>query len=221
MSTLSESELCAVPSSLRPEVAGTLNSAAFTAFRLLSDFTKLDPGDVVLQNAGGGAVGTAVVQIASAIGVRSITLVNETAATYAPTVERLKLLGGDVVVGESYVGHPGLKTVLDDLPKPKLALFGSTSPDSVAPFESLVPESGKVVEYPPASAGIKAENFDIENWLSSANRSDVEVMVNTLASLVDEGKLTGWLQRVPFEELPDAVRRGPVLGRKFVAVMKS
>lgn len=221
LSILSENDVCAVPNTMRPEIAATLTAAPFTAFRLLSDFTKMEPGDVVLQNAAGGPVGTAVVQLAAAIGLKTISLVSETASTYAPTVERLKLLGGDVVIGEYYASHPGLKVVLDDLPKPKLVLNGSPDAESANTFKSLVPKSAKVVSYPPAGGGIKGKKFDIAKWLESANRTDVEEMVKTLASLADKGKLTGWLERVPFEDLANAVRRGPQNGRKYVAVMKS
>lgn len=65
-------------SSLTEVMASTLQVNPATALRMLSDFQRLQPGDVVVQNAANSAVGQAVVQIAARqMGVETINLVRD------------------------------------------------------------------------------------------------------------------------------------------------
>lgn len=72
---LSSSDVLAVPKSVPLAVAATLTSGASTALRLLSDFSTLSSGDVVVQSGGESAVGEAVVQLAAKRGVKTVTFV--------------------------------------------------------------------------------------------------------------------------------------------------
>lgn len=72
---VSSSDVLAVPKSVPLEVAATLTSGASTALRLLSDFSPLSSGDVVVQSGGESAVGEAVVQLAAKRGVKTVTFV--------------------------------------------------------------------------------------------------------------------------------------------------
>jgi trans-2-enoyl-CoA reductase len=93
------------------------------AYCLLHDFTSLSPGDVIIQDGAEGAVGTAVVQLASKMGIKTISVVSDRCAAlycpslrsvccdrfilcsiyYADTADRLKGMGGDIVVTSSYL----------------------------------------------------------------------------------------------------------------------
>lgn len=75
MAVVSPSDVLAVPKSVPLEVAATLTSGASTALRLLSDFSSLSSGDVVVQSGGESAVGEAVVQLAAKRGVKTVTFV--------------------------------------------------------------------------------------------------------------------------------------------------
>jgi len=66
-----------------------------TAYCLLKTIVDLEPGDWVLQNAGNSAVGIAVIQIAKAFGLRTISQVRR-----EELIEPLKALGADQVVME-------------------------------------------------------------------------------------------------------------------------
>lgn len=68
-------DVLAVPKSVPLEAAATLTSGAATALRLLSDFGALAAGDTVVQSGGESAVGEAVVQLAAARGVKTVTFV--------------------------------------------------------------------------------------------------------------------------------------------------
>lgn len=216
-----------VPSATRLEIAATLSASPVTAVCLLRSFGGLSAGDVVVQNCGSSAVGTAVVQIAAAMGLRTVSLVRERATDYAPTVERLKLMGGDVVIGEAHAKSAGFKAVMADLPKAKLGINGSPDAAACKAVMGLLGAEGTIVSYAPGvpqAAGskklkLKHEVFDVAEWLDQAERADVEKVVSELAMLVEEGRLTAWLQRVPFGELPKAVETGAPLRRKLVAIM--
>lgn len=213
---------------MRVELAATLSASPFTALRLLSDYASLSPGDVILQNAGAGPVGTAVVQIANSLGLKTVSLIDTPYSDYAPTVERLKLLGGDVVIGENYIETNGFRAVMDDLPKPKLVLNGGNQA-SCGLLADLSGKDATFVTYCPGETneaaisreGLKKETFSLPSWLEKSSREEVEWMVSTLVNLIEEGKLTAWLQRVRFDELVSALEEGSKTQRKLVAVMDS
>lgn len=223
---VSESEVIAIPKTMKLELAATLSTSPFTALRILSDFGSLSPGDVIVQNAGSSAVGTAVVQIANAMGLKTVSLVRESSADYAPTVERLKLMGGDVVIGESYVSTAGFQAVMSDIGAPKLGINGSDTV-SCALVSSLVGKGATVVTYCPGvlnaaslkAKGASAASFSLPAWLAGSQRSDVEAMVTKLTGMIEDGKLTAWLQRVKFDDLPAAIKAGGMTRRKLVTMM--
>lgn len=66
-----------------------------TAYCLLKEIVDLKPGDWVLQNAGNSAVGIAVIQMAKAMGLKTISQVRR-----EELVEPLKAMGADHVVLE-------------------------------------------------------------------------------------------------------------------------
>lgn len=61
--------------------AATLSVNPCTAYRMLKDFAHggrgVAPGDVVIQNAATSGVGTAVIQIAKAMGVKTINVIRD------------------------------------------------------------------------------------------------------------------------------------------------
>jgi len=50
---------------------------------MLRDFVKLQPGDWILQNGANGAVGQAVIQIAKALGLKTINFIRDRCAIWA------------------------------------------------------------------------------------------------------------------------------------------
>lgn len=205
-----------------------MSNSPCTALRLLSDFGDLKPGDVIVQNAGGSPVGTAIVQLGRARGLRVVSIVSEAGPDYAPTVERLKLLGSEVGIGEEYLDSKGIRAVMADMPKPKLALNGGTAA-MCARLASILPEGTKVVTYCPGiedsaslrSAKLTGKSFSMGEWLRTADRASVEGMIGELTKMMEGGSLTAWLQRVKFDDLPHAIAEGGVTRRKLVAIMEN
>ncbi|XP_044769868.1 enoyl-[acyl-carrier-protein] reductase, mitochondrial isoform X3 [Neomonachus schauinslandi] len=73
----SEEALISIPSDLPLQSAATLSVNPCTAYRMLMDFEQLQPGDCVIQNASNSGVGQAVIQIAAALGLRTVNVVRD------------------------------------------------------------------------------------------------------------------------------------------------
>uniref|UniRef100_A0A4W5KBW0 Enoyl-[acyl-carrier-protein] reductase, mitochondrial n=1 Tax=Hucho hucho TaxID=62062 RepID=A0A4W5KBW0_9TELE len=66
---------------------------------LLRDFVTLKPGATVIQNGSNSAVGQAVIQIAAALGVKTINIIRDR-PDRQQLEEELKLMGADFVITE-------------------------------------------------------------------------------------------------------------------------
>ncbi|GAB0491272.1 hypothetical protein MMPV_002524 [Pyropia vietnamensis] len=223
---LSSSDVLAVPKSVPLAVAATLTSGASTALRLLSDFGSLSSGDVVVQSGGESAVGEAVAQLAAKRGVKTVTFVKEN-AEYTATVERLKAVGGDVVVSEAYASSSGMRELIADIGSPKLALNGTGGKVATEMARMLAP-CGTLVTYGSATPGLTVpasaltgkdlvlRGFSMQRWLETASRADAEGMV---AELAEAGLSSSALSKVKFCNLLEVLGEVRSGGGGFVAVM--
>ncbi|OXB54033.1 hypothetical protein ASZ78_010315, partial [Callipepla squamata] len=107
---LPEDSLLRVPSDVPLLCAATLSVNPCTALRMLSDFESLAPGDCVIQNAANSGVGQAVIQIAKAMGIKTINVVRSR-PDLPQLVERLLALGADHVVTEDALRKPEMKEI--------------------------------------------------------------------------------------------------------------
>lgn len=85
--------LVAVPDDIAPEQAAMLKINPITAWRMLHDFVRLEKGDWVMQNAANSAAGRATIQIARALGYRTLNVVRR-----AELIAELQAEGADVVL---------------------------------------------------------------------------------------------------------------------------
>ena len=70
-----ESNVLPLPSGVSAEVGSALLNTAGIAYRLLTDFTTLQAGDFIIQNASTSPVGLAIAQLAKARGLKTINIV--------------------------------------------------------------------------------------------------------------------------------------------------
>ena len=196
-----------VPGDIPVEAAATL-SAPGTALALLENFVSLKAGDVLIQNNAGSTVGQAVIQLAKAMGVTTINVVDELPPTeYREVVARLHGLGADIVAPSQYVHTAEFDALLSDTPAPVLALDGQGGRSGaniarrVASGATMVMHgaaAGEVVTLP-TEYGVKFESFVWEGLDSAA--------VSKLAPLVASGELNTWMERHSFATgFADAVR---------------
>ncbi|WPH02814.1 putative trans-2-enoyl-coa reductase, mitochondrial [Acrodontium crateriforme] len=85
---------------LRPEQVGTVSVNPMTAYRMLKDFVKLQPGDWFIQNGANSGVGRAAIQLGKLWGYKSINIIRKRETGMEELVQDLKSLGADVVVTE-------------------------------------------------------------------------------------------------------------------------
>lgn len=89
------------------ELAATISVNPCSAYRMLHDYTKLKPGDVIIQNGANSSVGMAVIQLAKHMGVRTINVVRDR-PNLAELVARLEGLGATTVITDATLGTPRL-----------------------------------------------------------------------------------------------------------------
>ncbi|XP_055429884.1 enoyl-[acyl-carrier-protein] reductase, mitochondrial isoform X3 [Bubalus kerabau] len=140
-----EEELITVPSDIPLQSAATLGVNPCTAYRMLVDFERLRPGDSVIQNASNSGVGQAVIQIAAALGLRTINVLRDRPDLQKLT-DRLKNLGADHVVTEEELRKPEMKSFFKDVPQPRLALNCVGGKSSTELLRHLAP-GGTMVTY--------------------------------------------------------------------------
>jgi trans-2-enoyl-CoA reductase len=198
------SSLAKVPASTVPEAAATLADKT-AAYCLLHDFANLSPGDIIIQDGAEGAVGTAVVQLASKMGIKTISVVSDS-IYYADTADRLKGMGGDIVVTSSYLHSAGFYNLVSDLPAPKLALscsggdIASKVARSLSSGASLVVYGAKSegsIQVPSEIAdGVSVEGFWLNNK-SAAERAEIASKVLGL---------NVWVETYPFSDYETALQ---------------
>jgi trans-2-enoyl-CoA reductase len=85
-----------VPSQVDPVQAAMLKINPLTAWRLLHGYVELKTGDWVIQNAANSAAGRAVIQIAHALGYKTVNVVRR-----EELIDELRADGGDLVLTDS------------------------------------------------------------------------------------------------------------------------
>ncbi|XP_016342363.1 trans-2-enoyl-CoA reductase, mitochondrial [Sinocyclocheilus anshuiensis] len=74
---LKADDLVTLPKDIPVLSAATLGVNPCTAFRMLTDFEELKPGDTVIQNAANSGVGHAVIRIAAAKSIQTINVIRD------------------------------------------------------------------------------------------------------------------------------------------------
>ncbi|RVE62987.1 hypothetical protein OJAV_G00162300 [Oryzias javanicus] len=200
---LAEEDVISVPNDIPLLSAATLGVNPCTAFRMLSDFEDLMPGDSVIQNAANSGVGQAVIQIAAAKGINTINVVRDR-PEFTQLSERLKAMGATHVIKEEALRRPEIKEVFKSCPKPKLALNGVGGRSATELLRHLQ-IGGSMVTYGgmskqpvtvPVSAlifkDVKVRGFWVTQWKRdhSHDGSLFGAMLDELCSLIRQGKLT-------------------------------
>ncbi|XP_026782670.2 enoyl-[acyl-carrier-protein] reductase, mitochondrial [Pangasianodon hypophthalmus] len=198
-----EDDLVTVPSDISLLSAATLGVNPCTAFRMLSDFESLSPGDTVIQNAANSGVGQAVIQIAAAKGIHTINIVRDRPDLQQLT-DRLKAMGATYVIKEESLRKPEIKDIFKVYPQPKLA-FNGVGGKSATELLRHLQTGGTMVTYGgmakqpvtvPVSAlifkDVKIRGFWVTQWKRD-NKHDgdaLSVMLEELCTLIRAGKLS-------------------------------
>ncbi|XP_067366659.1 enoyl-[acyl-carrier-protein] reductase, mitochondrial isoform X3 [Channa argus] len=200
---LAESDVISVPNDIPLLSAATLGVNPCTAFRMLSDFGDLKPGDSVIQNAANSGVGQAVIQISAARGIQTINIVRDR-PQFTQLSDSLKAIGATYVIREEALRQPEIKELLKNCPKPKLALNGVGGKSATEILRHLQ-VGGSMVTYGgmakqpvtvPVSAlifkDLKVRGFWVTQWKRDHSHDEriFRSMLDELCSLIQQGKLT-------------------------------
>lgn len=141
--TVPATEAEKVPSDVPAELAAMAFINPMTVWRILHDFVDLKPGDWVLQNAGSSALGQCLVQMAHALGLKTVSMVRNV-EKWEP---ELKALGGDAVLPEEKDSIKKIVEIVGGKENlPKLAL-NSIGGESAARLTRMVGFAGTIVTF--------------------------------------------------------------------------
>jgi NADPH:quinone reductase-like Zn-dependent oxidoreductase len=202
-----------VPQGLDPLQAAMLSVNPATAWRMLHDFATLQPGDWIVQNAANSGVGRAVIQLARALGIRTLNLVRR-----PELIDELLALGADVVTGEDMdLRKSGLDLCAGHFPKLGLNAVGGASALNVA--NALAPDSTLVTYGAMSRQPLKIPNsllifknltfsgFWLRRWKESASPAEIRETYSRLADFLACGILHTPVQSVyPLARVGEAIQ---------------
>ncbi|XP_055835902.1 enoyl-[acyl-carrier-protein] reductase, mitochondrial-like isoform X2 [Solanum dulcamara] len=127
------------------EYAATISVNPLSALRMLEDFVDLKPGDTIVQNGATSIVGQCVIQLARVRGIHSVNIIRDKPGS-DEIKEKLTKLGADKVFTESELEVKGVKSLLGDIPEPRLGLncVGGNAATMVVKF---LKQGGSMVTY--------------------------------------------------------------------------
>ena len=198
--------LAAAPRTVELADAAALPSASLTASQALFEHADVKPGQSVLINGAGGAVGGYAVQLAKQAGA----LVTATAS--AGSASRIRSYGADQIV--DYTATPLRQAVAGQRFDVVLNLV-RTSPEETAPLADLTADGGAFVSTtgpaPDPGRGVRA--------MQMSARSDAAQLAGLVAR-VEAGDLTiDVAQRRPLADLPavhDQAAAGQLPGKTIL-----
>ena len=160
-----------------------------TAYRMLHDFVKLEPGNWIVQNAANSVVGRCVIQLARRFGWRTINVVRR-----PELIPELQSLGADAVVTDEKPLSKQIAALTNGAPvKLGLNAVGGESARQLA--KSLAPHGTLVTYGAMARQPLQVENgllifkdirfrgFWISDWYRQATRDEVSAMLREVETL--------------------------------------
>ncbi|XP_076790221.1 enoyl-[acyl-carrier-protein] reductase, mitochondrial isoform X2 [Arvicanthis niloticus] len=229
----SEEAMIGIPKDIPLQSAATLGVNPCTAYRMLVDFEQLQPGDSVIQNASNSGVGQAVIQIASALRLKTINVVRDRPDIKKLT-DRLKDLGADYVLTEEELRMPETKAIFKDLPLPRLALNcvgGKSSTEllrHLAPGGTMVTYGGMAKQPVTASMSLlifkdlKLRGFWLSQWKKNHSPEEFKELILILCNLIRQGQLTApACSEVPLQDYQQALEASmkPFVSSKQILTM--
>lgn len=183
-----------------------------TALLMLNDFVTLQPGDWVIQNAANSAVGSYLIGIAKARGLRCVNIVRRESA-----VDAVRKAGGDIVLVD---GDKLAKRVAEatDSAAIKLGIdaVGGASTDNLArclaqgaTLVNYGAMSGEPCQISPASfvfRDITLRGFWLSQWFRTATPQRRAEVFGEIGKLIATGRLRAPVQATyPLSRIKDAV----------------
>lgn len=207
-------EAILLPIGLDPQQASMLSVNPCTAWGMLHHHVALKAGDWIVQNAANSAAGRCVIQIAAALGFRTVNVVRR-----EELVPELEALGGDVVVTEECDLRKEIESLCSGQ-RPRLAL-NAVGGASALNLANALEDRGVIVTYGAMGRqplkipngllifrNLRFEGFWLKKWLLLQSPESLGKIIHELASLSLSGKLRLPVQQVfPLSEVATALEQ--------------
>ena len=217
---VSAAEVIPLPVGIDPWQAAMLTVNPATAWRMMHDFTQLKSGDWIVQNAANSGVGRAVIQLAKALGFRTLNVVRR-----PELIDELQGIGADVVVLEDVdLRTEAVRLCGGEQPRLALNAVGGSSALNIA--NALAPGSPHVTYGAMGRQPLKIPNgllifknisfrgFWLRRWREGASRQDIHDTYRVLSEFVGSGVLKTPVHRVfPLTQALEAVQEAALAGR--------
>ena len=204
--------LVELPEGLDPLQAAMLTVNPATAWRMLHDFVPLQPGDWIVQNAANSGVGRSVIQLAKALGLRTLNVVRR-----AELIDELRVSGADVVVTEDTNLRVEASALCGGvLPRLGLNAVGGASALNVAnalgagsphvTYGAMGRQPLKIPNGLLIFKNISFRGFWLRRWKETASRAEVRSTYETLAAYLAAGVLHTPVHKVfPLDQALEAI----------------
>jgi trans-2-enoyl-CoA reductase len=212
--------LIVVPAGIEPEQAAMLKINPLTAWRVLHDFVKLQPGDWVIQNAANSGVGHALIAIAHALGLRTVNVVRR-----AELIPELKAEGGDVVLLDNDGLREAVATATANAPI-RLGLNSVGGPSALRLAKVVAPEATIVTIGAMSLQPLTLPNgllifknlhftgFWVNKWYEAAGAAERSAAFDGIFELALRGLLRSPVEQTyPLRDFKAAVARAAEGGR--------
>lgn len=177
------------------EQASMLRINPATADCMLREFVSLNPGDCIVQNASNSGVGRSVIQIARAMGVRTLNVVRR-----PELISELSGIGADHVILEGEKLSSRILECADGRPL-KLGL-NAVGGDSALGIAGALADSGTLMTYGAMSRqslrvpngllifkNISLRGFWVSRWYREAEAQKISAMFERLMAMAATGAL--------------------------------
>ncbi len=217
---LPAAQVLKVPADADPLQLAMLKVNPATALLMLRRYVELQPGDWLIQDAANSGVGTNLIRLAKADGVRTVNVVRR-----RELIEPLRAIGADVVVvdGEDLAEKVREKTG----GAPVRLAIDAIGGEIVLRLADCLAEGGTVVNYgllsgQPCMLGahhtifksITLTGFWLQKQLTAMARRDLETLYADLADRVRRGELAVEVEKTyPIEEIKAALAHAERAGR--------
>jgi mitochondrial enoyl-[acyl-carrier protein] reductase / trans-2-enoyl-CoA reductase len=206
--------LVAVPNEIGPEQAALLKINPITAWRMLHDFVRLQPGDWVIQNAANSAAGRAVIQISHELGYRTVNVVRR-----KELIEELRAAGGDIVLLDDDELREAAAAATRGAPI-RLGL-NAVGGESALRLAKIVAPEATIVTYGAMSLkpltlpngllifkNLRFTGFWVNKWYENATPEERAETFQSLFALAKRGLLQAQIERsYPLKDVQAAVER--------------
>ena len=218
---LSAAQVLQVPADADPLQLAMLKVNPATALLLLTSYVELQPGDWLIQDAANSGVGTNLIRLAKADGVRTVNVVRR-----AELIEPLQAIGADLVVVDSQNLADQVREKTGGAPV-RLAI-DAIGGEIVLRLADCLAEGGTVVNYgllsgQPCMLGahhtifksITLTGFWLQKQLTAMARPEIGQLYAALADRMRRGELKVEVEKTyPIEEIKAALAHAGRAGRR-------